>query len=186
MRKFLLASSAIAALMVAAPAGAADIPVKARPLPPPVPTCARFAGFYIGGNVGYGYYDRTFNDLDSFAAEQINSNFGGSFHTSKSGFIGGIQGGYNWQPTNCTVFGFEVDYSWARLNADTFLTDGSVEPDTFTVTSRLRGFGSIRTRSGVVVDNLLLYVTGGLAFAKFERTASGAFFAGKCGAVSLC
>ena len=54
------------------------------------------------------------------------------------------------------------------------------------MTSRLRGFGSIRARSGVVVDNLLLYVTGGLAFAKFERTASGAFFAGKYGCTYSC
>jgi outer membrane immunogenic protein len=54
------------------------------------------------------------------------------------------------------------------------------------VTSRLRGFGTIRARSGVVVDNLLLYVTGGFAFAKFDRTASGAFFAGKNGCESFC
>ena len=31
-------------------------------------------------------------------------------------------------------------------------------------------FGTARTRAGVVVDNLLLYVTGGFAFAQFDRT----------------
>ena len=37
------------------------------------------------------------------------------------------------------------------------------------VENRLRWFGTTRARAGVVVDNLLLYVTGGLAYANFKR-----------------
>ena len=37
------------------------------------------------------------------------------------------------------------------------------------VENRLRWFGTTRARAGVVVDNLLLYVTGGLAYANFRR-----------------
>jgi len=35
----------------------------------------------------------------------------------------------------------------------------------------LRWFGTTRIRTGVVVDNLLLYVTSGLAYANFKRDA---------------
>jgi outer membrane immunogenic protein len=35
----------------------------------------------------------------------------------------------------------------------------------------LRWFGTTRIRTGVVVDNLLLYVTGGLAYANIKRDA---------------
>jgi outer membrane immunogenic protein len=38
------------------------------------------------------------------------------------------------------------------------------------VSSKLRGFGTLRARSGIVVDNLLLYVTGGLAWGSFDRS----------------
>ena len=62
MRKFLLATSA--ALMMAAPATAADMPVKSRPLPPPVPVFS-WTGFYIGGHVGgaWGTTESTLNSV---------------------------------------------------------------------------------------------------------------------------
>jgi outer membrane immunogenic protein len=93
-------------------------------------------------------------------------------NNTKGGWIGGVQGGYNWQ-TNCTVWGFEADYNWTRLNASSFDTDGDFVPafiDSLSVSSRLRGIGTLRTRAGVVVDNLLIYLTGGLAYASFDRT----------------
>ena len=37
------------------------------------------------------------------------------------------------------------------------------------VENKMRWFGTTRARAGVVVDNLLLYVTGGLAYANFKR-----------------
>ena len=30
--------------------------------------------------------------------------------------------------------------------------------------------GSVRTRAGIIVDNVLIYVTGGLSFANFSRS----------------
>src|SRR5262249_53932145 len=54
-------------------------------------------------------------------------------------------------------------------------TDGDTFPpetaDSITPTSKLRWFGTTRIRTGVVVDNLLLYVTGGLAYANIKRNA---------------
>jgi opacity protein-like surface antigen len=33
----------------------------------------------------------------------------------------------------------------------------------------MRWFGTVRARTGVVLDNVLLYVTGGLVYARFNR-----------------
>jgi outer membrane immunogenic protein len=91
----------------------------------------------------------------------------------KFGWLAGGGGGYNWQ-RNCTVFGIEIDYSWTSLKTSATETDSDlgIDTDTLTVTSKIRGFGTARTRAGIVVDDLLLYVTGGLAFANFRREAS--------------
>jgi outer membrane immunogenic protein len=90
-----------------------------------------------------------------------------------SGFIGGLQGGFNWQ-RGCAVFGFEADWSWADLDSTEGHTDGS-NTASLTVKSDIDHFGTLRTRSGVVVDSLLIYATGGLAFANVDRlwTADG-------------
>ena len=91
-----------------------------------------------------------------------------------SGFVAGIQGGYNWQ-FRCTVFGIEADYNWADLNHDFIFTGpGILRPGaaTLAVSSSLQSFGTLRARTGVVVDNLLLYVTSGLAFANTERSVA--------------
>ena len=52
MRKLLLGSVALFALSAGSPAVAADMPVKARPAPPPVYS---WSGCYGGGFVGYGW-----------------------------------------------------------------------------------------------------------------------------------
>ena len=38
--------------------------------------------------------------------------------------------------------------------------------------NELKGFGTVRGRTGLVVDSLLLYVTGGLAYARTEHTVA--------------
>jgi outer membrane immunogenic protein len=161
-------------LVAAAPAGAADIPVKAPVYRPPPPACAQFGGFYIGAHAGWGYYDHRWHDRDAWSQEEDDELLRGSINNTKSGFIGGVQGGYNWQPTNCTVFGVEVEYSWGRLTASSLDTDGDpgTANDQLSISSRFRGIGTVKARTGVVVDNLLLYVTGGFAFANFNRSFS--------------
>jgi outer membrane immunogenic protein len=44
-----------------------------------------------------------------------------------------------------------------------------VGQQTLDVSSQLRWFGTVRARTGVVVNDLLLYVTGGFAYARFNR-----------------
>jgi outer membrane immunogenic protein len=171
MKKYFLVSTALAMLGAGA-AMAADLPVKA-PIVAAVPTCAQFGGLYVGGNVGYGYYDYRYNDKDALGPS-IDTGLGTTATFSDSGWIGGVQAGWNWQ-AHCTVFGLEGDWSWTSLGkTDTFF-DGDQSPaaaitDNVTIHSQLKSFTTLRARSGIVVDNLLLYVTGGFAGAKFNRS----------------
>lgn len=91
MKKILLSGVALVALFAAAPASAADVPVrgpiyKAAPVAP----VFNWTGFYFGGHVGYGWSD---------SASGI----------SPDGFIGGLQAGYNWQLSPNFVLGIETD-----------------------------------------------------------------------------
>ena len=87
----------------------------------------------------------------------------------------GPQAGYTFQ-LGCALYGFEADWNWTRLRVSEHSLDGGQGgagvADSITVTSRLNWFGTLRARTGVVVDNLLLYATGGIAYANFDRTWS--------------
>jgi outer membrane immunogenic protein len=169
MNKLLIATLSIGALSLGA-ANAADLraPVKA-----PVavaPACAQFGGLYIGGHGGYGYYGYKYADKD-FMAQTIDDDLPRSASLSDGNWHGGVQAGWNWQ-RNCTVFGIEADWAWSGMKASENYTDGDGPGaiDELHVQSKMRWFGTVRARTGIVVDNLLLYVTGGLAYAQFKRS----------------
>ena len=172
MQKLVLGSVALAAL-VTGPVMAADLPVKA---PPVRPACAQFGGVYLGGHVGGNFYKNDYRDLDGLG-NVVTFNAGSplplSVASTDFGWHGGVQGGYNWQ-ANCTVFGVEADWSWTNAKASSVHHNDATSDfnDSVTVSSRMRWFGTVRARSGLVVDNLLLYVTGGLAYANFDRDLS--------------
>jgi outer membrane immunogenic protein len=149
---------------------AADLyrPGSIKDFPAPVvPACAIFHGFYIGGHVGGASHDWTWTDLDNWAQDVAGDSLLATVSKTDSGVAGGIQGGFNWQ-RGCTVLGFEADFSWADLGSTKVHTDGDND-DFLRVSSQIDGFGTLRTRAGVVVDSLFLYVTGGLAFADIDR-----------------
>ena len=170
MRKFLFASSAIAALMIAAPAIAADMPVKYRPPPPPVPVFS-WTGFYVGAHLG-GAWGTTESTLTSvaFFDGKTTLPFGGFAipisQTQTNGFLGGIQTGYNWQVNNWAVFGVEAQFSWTDLKGTSpcvLVLACSTDHDWIT---------TVAGRFGVTYDRLLLYVKGGVAWTKATYSAS--------------
>jgi len=169
MKRFFLATIAIAALATGS-ANAADMAVKALPAPP---ACAQFGGVYLNGHAGWAYYDHKFSDRDGLGAF-IDTGLGNSLVAEQDKGLGGVGVGYNWQ-NRCNVYGLVADWSFTNLRAQALQLDGdqaapSLVTDTMAVSSRLRWFGTLRARSGLVVDNILLYVTGGLAYANFNRT----------------
>lgn len=168
-----LVAGAVLTCLVTSSAVAADMPTKGRPsFGNPSRACANFGGFYVGGQVGAASYNHTFNDEDAFAIEFIDFFLPRSVSHTGRGWLAGAQAGYNWQ-SGCTVFGIESDWAWTNAKASSFLRDGDNPlgeiTDSVTVTSKMRWFGTTRVRTGVVVDSLLLYVTGGLAYANFKR-----------------
>ncbi len=110
MKKFLLATVALAALGAAAPALGADL--GARPYYNKAPAYAaplyNWTGFYIGGHVG--------------GAFSGSNNFNGLVLSDYSArLLGGVQAGADWQFAPNWVLGAEGQYSWLgknNLNAD--------------------------------------------------------------------
>ena len=131
----------------------------------PVAGCANFGGFYVGGNIGWATPTAHQNDLDgvfSFANNAVQVPTG--FTATDDTFTAGAQVGYNVQK-GCTLFGIEADWNWADLNANTRLFPLTFPGDN-SLRTRIDNFGTIRTRTGVVVDQLLLFVTGGVAWTE--------------------
>jgi outer membrane immunogenic protein len=171
MKKFVLATTALAALVAFGPAEAADRPVLKGPTMVR-PLCAQFGGFYLGANGGWAHHDKTWVDRDAWVDNFAFDWALGTVASSHDGGTAGGQIGYNWQ-RNCTVFGVEVDANWVGLSSTKTYSpvDGPVTvPGTLlTLDDRVRWFGTARARAGVVVDDLLLFVTGGLAYANIRH-----------------
>jgi outer membrane immunogenic protein len=143
---------------IASSAFAADMPLKAVPAPPPVPTC-EWCGFYIGAHGGWAQTRDGVVDMDRL-------NGGASYQMKASGFIGGGQAGYNWQ-TGVLVLGIEGDIG--ELNASTRRDDPNFIGGTFT-TLHSGVYGDITGRIGVAVQNMLFYLKGG--WAQFDGHGS--------------
>src|SRR6202051_5286097 len=109
MKKFLLGGAAFIAF--AAPAFAADIPARTY-TKAPVYTAPQaiynWTGFYIGGHVG-----------GAFAGDN-------SLQGSSARFLGGVQGGADYQFATNWVIGAEAQYSWLSGNNNGVLFPGGV------------------------------------------------------------
>jgi outer membrane immunogenic protein len=195
MSKKLFISAALPALALASSALAADPGVLYNPAAF-VPVFY-WTGFYLGGNLGYGWGD-------SASSESL-SNGGGALVAPSSSFkVNGINGGgqtgYNWQVTNW-VFGVEVDIQTSGQNGSTSFacqTDcsaikvpgGGVVPAGTAVSNlsqRLDWFGTVRARVGMaVIPTVFAYATGGMAYGQVETggTISGVAGAGSFGSTN--
>ena len=149
MKKFVSGAVALAALSwtlgCTPSAQAADMNYGARaPYTVNQPLNAySWAGPYLGANLGYAW---------------------GSVHnnpTEPSGFVGGVQAGYNWQ-TGPWVFGAEGDIQATGAN-DTFAPWKFSNP----------WFGTVRGRVGYAFSNIMFFGTGGLAFGELRGETFG-------------
>jgi outer membrane immunogenic protein len=152
MKKFLLTTVGLVALLgMAAPASAADMPVKAPPPPVPAPIY-NWTGFYIGGNGGWG---QSRNCLDFFAAD---GTFLSEGCRERSGGLAGGQIGYRWQ-ANQFVFGLEAQGDWADLSSSRV----SLINPAFSTRTRTDGIGLFTGQIGYAWNASLFYVKGGAA-----------------------
>jgi outer membrane immunogenic protein len=172
MRKFLLTSSAFAALIVAGSAGAADLPVKSTPLPAASASPFSWTGLYLGGSVGVAMHHNRYVDLDDWY-----NCIGCKYSSNSVGALFGAQAGYNWQVSNW-VIGIETDIHHGTGKA-TAVVNGC-DSECTSVETKTRWMGSVRGRLGFAVDRALFYATGGFAYGNpnsvwFEESNSNEF-----------
>ena len=158
MKKILLSGVAFAAM--SSLAIAADLPsTKAPAVMPVIDSVDAWTGFYIGANVGYG--GGAFNYPVAIGA------ITGSGQLNSSGFVAGGQIGYNRLLTSKIVGGLEADLDGAGIQGKLGLNATSgVNTLALSAGSQLNYLGTVRARLGyLVMDPVLVYATGGYAYA---------------------
>jgi outer membrane immunogenic protein len=145
---------------MAAPALAADLPVKA---PPPVylPPMFNWSGLYIGANGGWGQNDNCLDIATAAGAVLVDG------CRDRSGGIVGGQIGYRWQmPNNHFVFGIEAQGDWADLSSSRV----SVVDPAVTFGTKLDGLGLFSGQISFAWDTWLWYAKGGAAVTSNNLT----------------
>lgn len=157
MKKFLLASVALAALGCGQ-ALAADLPARrAVPVKAPEPVIAygyNWSGFYVGAHGGGGWSRKCF----TFAGVSDGCHDG-------DGWLGGGQVGFNVQ-SGQFVFGVEFSGSWADISG----SNAAIADPTDSYSSKVNSILLLTGRVGMTFDRLLLYVNGGGAWARDKFT----------------
>ena len=154
MKKFLLGAAGFVALVLTAPASAADL--AARPYtkaPPMIAVIYDWSGFYIGANGGWGSSRNCWDFLPPFAVVATAE----GCHDATGGVAGG-QVGYRWQ-SGGWVFGLEAQGNWADLRG----SNTSQAFPGFINRSKIDAFGLFTGQIGYAWNNALLYVKGGAA-----------------------
>jgi outer membrane immunogenic protein len=139
-----------------------------------------WTGLYFGVNVGYGSgNDRTAGTWDEGGTTIFHIVPVADSVTAPSGVIGGAQIGYNWQGGANWLVGFEADFQGSNqkdtacatpicVNGNSPTQPGIVEAQT--IEQELSYFATFRGRGGVVRNGVLLYVTGGGAWARVNES----------------
>jgi outer membrane immunogenic protein len=166
----LILSAAVAVFGFTTVASAADLPIKAPVAPIAAPS---WTGWYIGLNAGgnWGRSETSTTVEDStrppafFIPDGVTAinTIGLPTNFNTNGFIGGFQGGYNYQMGQWLA-GVEADFEYFRSAGSNSVT-GPLGTDSATITSSVRTnwLFTVRPRLGVVFNNWLFYGTGGLA-----------------------
>ncbi len=163
MKRLLLATTAAVAL--AAPALAADLPVAMPTKAPAYVPAWSWTGFYLGANLGGAWARASDTETATLGGAVI-----GVTQTSEtlSGVIGGGQVGYNWQTGNF-VFGLEADVDGSSQNAT-----GSFALPTGVISAndKITAFGTARGKLGWAADRWMFYVTGGFAWQSLSSNVT--------------
>ena len=178
MRKFLLATTALAVLSGIGAASAADLPSrKGPPIAPAYIPAFTWTGFYVGLNAGVGWANNNNNNNLPLGAIPV-TGFVSSGNSNNAGFVGGAQAGYNYQfgAGQGVVIGAETDFQFADISHDRNnqvpFTLAQFPGTTFVPGSGHSSgnyLGTVRGRIGYGWDRVLVYGTGGLAYGDIGR-----------------
>ena len=186
MKRILIAATV--ALGTASGAQAADL--AARPYtkaPSAVAAVYDWTGFYVGGNVGYGWGGNTDPSLSlvnpgnagnvttflttGFPGRSSGNQFP---NLNPDGVFGGLQSGYDRQ-FGTWVLGVVADIQGADFTArrNAFTTLAATAADTTEgLSAKITWFGTVRGKAGFAMGDWLAYGTGGLAYGNTESSIS--------------
>jgi len=164
------AGAAVLMATFGAPAGAADL----QALPQRSVPVTIWTGVYIGGHAGgaFGGEDATNPAIGTPV----------TFSTNPSGFLGGVQAGYNYQFSPSFLVGAEAEMSWSMASGNyNFITTtaaGTAASGIFN--SNQNWYNTVAGRFGYVIGNYMLYAKGGGAWmnADYSLAVSGPFAGG--------
>ncbi len=183
MKKLLAGGLGAAVLMAVSPVVAADMPVKAIPVPIVVPFS--WTSCYVGVNGGlkWGRFRESADTPagtavitgvttgTAVAADHIDLD---NLNSSSAAFGGQV--GCRWETPDHWVLGFEGDFDWTNLHGtvtqQTFGTGRSVFVPGDFFNNRARWESSGRVTVGRSFDRLLVYGTGGIAFTRVTMDAT--------------
>jgi outer membrane immunogenic protein len=167
------ASTVVIGLGLASPASAADL--SRRPPAASPATTYDWSGMYLGGVLGGGW-----EKTDTNNGVGTNFLFPGAnppqmFQTtSSSGFIGGLEGGSNYQFGKLVV-GWEGDILWGDIKgSSTTGFTGFAGPTTAQLTVNTPWTATVASRVGIAHDRWLAYGKAGVAYEHTDFTASAA------------
>ena len=154
--------AAIAAANFTQAAFAADLPVKARPMPAPD---FSWTGFYVGGYYGVAQGDQVgYTPL----GDNGNNSHAGTTNVNQIGSTLGVTAGYNWQFHPHWLVGLEGDLGMLGLDQTNLEFN-----DNTLVGLKTGWYATARARFGYVTGPSLLYVTGGGAFVHVRDMFGG-------------
>jgi outer membrane immunogenic protein len=169
---------AIAASFIALyPAFGADLPVSSGPPPAAAPvvynpvTLGPWTGFYMGGNVGYGWTNSSSNYTLTGNALSTDPTFVGPSQTI-NGANGGFELGYNWQIGNFLV-GVEGDIQGS--SQDQTFSNACGPSCAIGQSTTLDWFSTFRGRAGFALKDVLFYGTGGINWTHSQNEFTGMF-----------
>ena len=169
MKSRFLAGVAIAAIMGAGSAFAADMPMKAAPM---VVAPYDWSGIYIGGVIG-GAWGRTDTSDPGLGLIGTLINVPVIQTTDASGFIGGIEGGDRYQ-FGKLVIGWEADMVWGNLNgtSTTNFGPGLSRPASSrgSINVNNKWTGTATSSVGIAHDRWLVYGKAGVAWTHNDYT----------------
>lgn len=143
---------------VGSTAYAADLPVKA----PTQPVASyNWSGFYVGGHIGGGWINSngTFTGTTGSPLDPT----GTSYDLNNSGFLGGLQLGYNYQMGNW-VLGIGGDFSWIGASHDA-ATDASLYAGAVIHSQEKTDWlATLTGRVGYALNDWLFYAKGGVGW----------------------
>lgn len=173
MKTTILAAASLSVLMAAA-AGAADLPRAAPSYKAPATMVAEnWTGFYLGVSVGarWAKADETTLSIGGGAPVGFSPVAASYDHAT---FRGGVYAGYNWQAAPYWVVGIEADFAWADGDKSVARLPGAfaVNPgDSSTFTQKWDA--GVRARVGyLIAPTALIFLTGGAAWQDVDASAT--------------